>query len=409
MTRLLVTGVDGADRLGPLAVVEAVEDPETGLGLGQLGMVRDVVEAGPGVVSVRLALAPAQVRSGDEISDAVGAALGELDGVERVEVRLEAMSDEGERHAAAVLAARQPKDPPFFSDGSTKVVLVSSGKGGVGKSTVAVNLACALATAGRRVGLLDADVWGYSVPRMLGASGDPMGIGEFLLPERRWGLRAVSIGFLADEASPVIWRGPMLHEAIEQFVSGVFWGDLDYLVVDMPPGTGDAAMSVASLVPGANVVVVTTPQEAASRVAERAGVLARRAELNLAGVVENMSGLVCSHCGHVDDVFGRDGGVELAGRLGVPLLGRVPLSAKARDCGDHGRPVVLDAPDDPAAAALASLAVEVERHCRAAFRKRLPFTVHGERAGGFPLAAADSGGGARSAEEATLGCEGGHR
>lgn len=341
------------------------------------------VDVEDAVVQVGLALAPAQVHARDAIADAVAGALADLDGVERVEVRFDAMTPEEERGAAEALRRRQPEEPPYFSDGSTKVILVTSGKGGVGKTTVAVNIAQALVAQGKQVGLLDGDVWGYSVPRMLGSDGEPVGIGDLLLPERVRGMKAVSIGFLADESSPVVWRGPMLHEAIQQFVSGVYWGQLDTLIVDLPPGTGDVPISLASLVPGANVVVVTTPQEVASRVAERAGRMAIRAKLHLIGVVENMSGFVCSHCGMPTEIFGEAGGLSLADALGVPLLGRVPVSASLRSGADGGRPIFVEDPDDPAARALEAISVEIDRRARAVVRRRIPVplfdTVQQER------------------------------
>jgi len=354
--------------------VGGVIDPETGVALGELGMVHGVVVEG-GDVRLEVALAPAQVRSGDAISDAVAGALAEVDGVARVEVLLQAMTEREERHAMEALRRRQPEEPPYFADGSTKVILVTSGKGGVGKSTVAVNIAQAYVAQGKRVGLVDGDVWGYSVPRMLGSDGEPVGIGDLLLPERVRGMKAVSIGFLADESSPVVWRGPMLHEAMRQFISGVYWGDLDALIVDLPPGTGDVPISLASLLPGANVVVVTTPQELASRVAERAGRMATRAKLRLTGVVENMSGFVCGHCGLPSEIFGESGGQQLADALGVPLLGRVPISVSLRGGGDGGRPIVIEDPDDPAARALVAISSELDRRARAVVRKRIPIPI----------------------------------
>jgi ATP-binding protein involved in chromosome partitioning len=188
-------------------------------------------------------------------------------------------------------------------------------------------------------------------------------------------MKAVSIGFLADESSPVVWRGPMLHAAMRQFISGVYWGDLDALIVDLPPGTGDVPISLASLLPGANVVVVTTPQELASRVAERAGRMATRAKLRLTGVVENMSGFVCGHCGSPSEIFGESGGQQLADALGVPLLGRVPISVSLRGGGDEGRPIVVEDPDDPAARALVAISSELDRRARAVVRKRIPIPI----------------------------------
>ena len=211
-----------------------------------------------------------------------------------------------------------------------------------------------------------------------------------------WPPTAVSIGFLADESSPVIWRGPLLHEAISQFISGVYWGELDVLIADLPPGTGDVPMSLASLVPGANVVVVTTPQEAAYRVAERAGRMATRAKLRIVGVVENMAGFVCEHCGHASDIFGGSGGQVLADALAVPLLGRVPISVALRQGADGGRPIVLGAPDDPAARALTTIAVDLDRRAKAVVRKRLNVPIHQQSPIEHPLqrpaALAPSGG-----------------
>jgi len=356
-------------------VVGAVPDPESGLTLEELGMVRRVAVDGSSV-AVDVALAPAQFRSRDAISDRVADGLACVEGVERIEVVLQTMTVGEEQHASDALRRRQPAEPPYFVNGTTKVILVTSGKGGVGKSTVAVNLACSLAAQGKRVGLLDADVWGYSVPSMLGTTGDPVGIGEMLLPERVHGLKAVSIGFLADESSPVVWRGPLLHEAISQFLSGVYWGDLDVLIADLPPGTGDVPMSLASLVPGANVVVVTTPQEAARAVAERAGKMATSAKLRIVGVVENMAGFVCEYCGHTSAIFGESGGQALADALEVPLLGRVPISAPLRRGADGGRPIVLDTPGDPAAVALMAIAVDLDRRARAVARKRLTIPIY---------------------------------
>ncbi|MGC8472715.1 MAG: Mrp/NBP35 family ATP-binding protein [Acidimicrobiales bacterium] len=386
-----------ADQATPAIVgaVGAVADPQTGAALGELHMIRSV-GVDESSVEVELALAPAQVHARDAVADAVAAALADVDGVERVEVRFGAMTPDEERAAAAALRLRQPEEPPYFSDGSTKVILVTSGKGGVGKSTVAVNVAQALAAQGKQVGLLDGDVWGYCVPRMLGSDGEPVGIGDLLLPERVRGIKAVSIGFLADEGSPVVWRGPMLHEAIQQFVSGVYWGKLDTLIVDLPPGTGDVPISLASLIPGANVVVVTTPQEVASRVAERAGRMATRAKLRLIGVVENMSGFVCSHCGTPTEIFGGSGGQSIADALGVPLLGRVPISASLRSGADGGRPIFAEDPDDPAARALQAISVEIDRRARAMVRRRIPLplfdSMQQEHLMEQPAATAPSGG-----------------
>ena len=199
-----------------------------------------------------------------------------------------------------------------------------------------MNLACALAAGGHRVGVLDADVWGFSIPRMLGVQGKPVGFNDMILPLEGHGVKVISMGFFVPEETPVIWRGPMLHKAIEQFLGDVYWGDLDFLLCDLPPGTGDVSISLASFIPGASMLVVTTPQEAARKVAERAGKMAERTNLRPIGVIENMSYYLCPHCGERDDIFGTGGGQEAADTLGVPLMAQVPLAPRA-PCGRRQR------------------------------------------------------------------------
>src|SRR5207253_2224191 len=234
-------------------------------------------------------------------------------------------------------------------DRKTRVLAIASGKGGVGKSSLTVNLAAAFAAQGRRTGVLDADIYGHSIPHMLGIRQKPVVVDKMIVPPVKGDLKLMSIGFFLDENSPVMWRGPMLHRALEQFLSDVHWGELDVLLVDMPPGTGDVAISLGQLLPRAEVLVVTTPQPAAQEVASRSAVMARKTNMRLVGVVENMSG----------EVFGSGGGARLAEELGVPLLGTVPLDPLLRECGDAGEPLVVAAPESPTARAIVAIAESV--------------------------------------------------
>jgi ATP-binding protein involved in chromosome partitioning len=234
-----------------------------------------------------------------------------------------------------------------------------------------VNLAVALEADGYRVGVLDADVWGFSVPRMMGVSGQPVGFDGMILPLESHGVKIISMGFFVPEDTPVIWRGPMLHKAIEQFLGDVYWGDLDFLLVDLPPGTGDVSISLASFLPGASMLVVTTPQDAARTVAERAGRMAEKTNLRAIGVIENMSWFICPHCGERTPIFGEGGGHEVADRLGVPLLGQVPLMLAVREGGDSGTPIVLSDPDSAAGAALREAARKIAQTARTRVGKPL--------------------------------------
>ena len=339
-----------------------VLDPEIGRPFVDLGMLESI-EVVSDLVRVHVLLTIAGCPLQDRITGDVKAALAPL-GVERVDVRLTPMSEQ--QRAALVEQLRGPgaaaahtQQRTFFTDGSTSVIAVASGKGGVGKSSVTVNLAVALAAEGHRVGVLDADVWGFSIPRMLGVSGQPVGFNDMILPLESHGVKVISMGFFVPEETPVIWRGPMLHKAIEQFLGDVYWGDLDFLLVDLPPGTGDVAISLASFLPGAAMLVVTTPQEAARRVAERAGKMAERTNLRPIGVIENMSSFVCPHCGEVTRIFGEGGGREAAETLGVPLMGEVPLMVALREGGDTGTPIVISDPNSPAGVAFLEAARSV--------------------------------------------------
>jgi ATP-binding protein involved in chromosome partitioning len=294
----------------------------------------------------------------------VSEAVRGVPGVTDVRVELDVMSDEQRRELAASLRGGQAeREVPFAKpDSLTRVYAVASGKGGVGKSSVTVNLAAAMAADGLAVGVVDADIYGHSVPRMLGTDGTPTQVENMIMPPEAHGVRVISIGMFTPGNAPVVWRGPMLHRALQQFLADVYWGDLDVLLLDLPPGTGDIAISVAQLVPGAEILVVTTPQQAAAEVAERAGSIAVQTHQKIVGVVENMSGLPCPHCGEMVDVFGSGGGQRVAEGLTratgaeVPVLGTVPIDVRLREGGDDGTPVVLSDPDSPAATALRAVA-----------------------------------------------------
>ncbi len=339
-----------------------VLDPEIGRPIEDLGMLKGIEIEGD-LVRVYVLLTIAGCPLQDRITGDVKAALTPL-GVERVDVAMAPMSEQQRAELVGKLrgpgaATGQPQQRTFFTDGSTSVIAIASGKGGVGKSSVTVNLAIALAAEGHRVGILDADVWGFSIPRMLGVSGQPVGFNDMILPLESHGVKVISMGFFVPEETPVIWRGPMLHKAIEQFLGDVYWGDLDFLLVDLPPGTGDVSISLASFLPGAAMLVVTTPQEAARRVAERAGKMAERTNLRPIGVIENMSSFVCPHCSEQTRIFGEGGGREAAETLGVPLMGEVPLTVALREGGDSGMPIVVSDPDSLAGLAFREAARQV--------------------------------------------------
>lgn len=350
-----------------------VEDPELHRSIVDLGMLRHVSVHGSQVaVTVALTVAGCPLRS--EITRRVETAVVALDGVDGVDLDFTVMTDE-EREA---LRSRLHGDPastagsqqahghaegraiPFADPASkTRVLLVASGKGGVGKSSVTTNLAVALARRGRSVAVVDADVWGFSIPRMLGVEHPPVVIDSMLVPPEAHGVRCISMGFFAAEDQPVIWRGPMLHKALEQFLTDVFWDEPDFLVVDLPPGTGDISISLAQFLPRSEVYVVTTPQPAAQRVAQRAAFMARKVNLDVKGVIENMSWFAGDD-GKRYPIFGEGGGEELASRLGVPLVGQVPLVPELRAGGDSGSPIVTTDPDGEAARVFADMAEAID-------------------------------------------------
>ncbi|HKE54583.1 MAG TPA: Mrp/NBP35 family ATP-binding protein [Actinomycetota bacterium] len=350
-----------------------VNDPEIGRPIEDLGMLQGIrVEDGLVRVHVLITIEGCPLK--DRITDDVTRALAPVEGIERVQVDLSPMSEQQRASLVANLrgGAAPQQQRTFFTGSDTVVIAVASGKGGVGKSSVTVNIACALAAEGHRVGVLDADVWGFSVPRMMGVTGKPVGFNDMILPLESHGVKVISMGFFVPEETPVIWRGPMLHKAIEQFLGDVYWGDLDFLLCDLPPGTGDVSISLASFLPGASMLVVTTPQEAARKVAERAGKMAERTNLRPIGVIENMSWFVCPHCGERTPIFGKGGGDEAAQTLGVPLFAQVPLEPSLREGGDDGTPIVVTDPDSPAGEALRRAAREIAHATRSKVGKPLP-------------------------------------
>ncbi len=353
------------------AAAGAVLDPELDQPLVDLGMLGEVnVRRGGRVdITVRLTSPACPLRS--RIREDVAAAVRRVAPGSDPVVDLQVMSEpERKETARRFLDARTSRG----ATDAKAVVAIASGKGGVGKSSVAANLAVALAAQGKSVGLIDADVWGYSIPQLFGVNTPPVAMYETMLPVQAHGVRLMSLGFLVDEEEPIVWRGPMLHKALTQFVQDVHWGDLDILLLDLPPGTGDVTLSVLELLPEASLLVVTTPQQAARTVASRVGTMAQEASIPISGVVENMSGLVCGSCGEETPLFGSGGGSELADRLGVPVLGQVPLDIALRVAGDRGEPVVVAEPMAPSAQALVEVARQLRPARRPLLGRSLPLT-----------------------------------
>lgn len=338
---------DGAVEERVRQALRSVVDPELGADIVELGMVTAVRVPRPGQVEVEVALTIAGCPLRGQIKADVETHVGALPGVESVSVTTGVM-DADQRKAVMSRARLLARDPAPRTDipDTTRVLAVASGKGGVGKSSVTVNLAVAMARRGLTVGVLDADIWGFSVPRLLGMSGEVEARDKKMVPlERQIGdglLRVLSMGFLADEESAIMWRGLVLNRAVQQFLEDVHWGDLDYLLIDMPPGTGDIQMGLARMLPRTEVLVVTTPPVAAQKVAARTADMARKGYLRVAGVIENMSDFVCEH-GTSYALFGSGGGARLAADIGVPLIGQVPLHPSVSAGGDAGTPVALDA------------------------------------------------------------------
>ncbi len=345
-----------------------VEDPELRRSIVDLGMVKNVTIA-DGRVDVLVALTIAGCPLRAEITNRVTQAIQAL-GVPQVAIDFTVMND-AEREAVRTLVHGNPqgggqahghaegRKVPFSEPGAkTRPLLISSGKGGVGKSSVTTNLAVALAARGHSVGILDADIYGFSIPRMLGANTEPVAIDKMLIPPEKWGVRCISIGYFVPEGQAVVWRGPMLHKALEQFLTDVYWDEPDFLLIDMPPGTGDIALSLSQYLPRGEVYVVTTPQEAAQKVARLSAAMAKKVNLEVRGVIENMSWFTGDD-GKRYELFGSGGGQELADELGVPLLAQLPFVTQLREGGDTGRPIAAVAPDSDVGAAFHRLAESI--------------------------------------------------
>jgi len=340
-----------------------VEDPEIRRPITDLNMVKSVA-VDDGAVRVEILLTIAGCPLKDKLHQDITAAVSAVEGVRSVHIDFGSMTPEQRKDLQTSLRGGGTAEPviPFAQPGSrTRVYAVASGKGGVGKSSVTVNLAAAMAKRGLSVGVIDADIYGHSVPRMLGASDRPTQVEDMIMPPQAHGVKVISIGMFTSGNAAVVWRGPMLHRALQQFLADVYWGDLDVLLLDLPPGTGDVAISLAQLLPNAEILVVTTPQMAAAEVAERAGAIALQTHQRLIGVVENMSWLELPN-GDRMEIFGAGGGATVAESLTrvigaqVPLLGQIPLDTRVREAGDDGTPIVLADPDAPAAAALSAVA-----------------------------------------------------
>ena len=339
------------DRDQILKSLESVIDPELRRSVVELDMVRSIEIADTGIVDVTISLTTPGCPIRGHFQTAVAQAVGAIDGVTRVNVAFDVLSDQ--QKAALQQKLGRGGLPNGALAEVQNVICIGSGKGGVGKSTLTANLAAALTLEGKRVGVLDADVWGYSIPRMfgLGAERPPVSPERKILPLRGQGIDVMSIGFFLEEDAAVVWRGPMLHKALTQFLDDVAWGALDYLLIDLPPGTGDVSMTLAQLLPQAQFLIVTTPQPTAQKVARRAAEMAHKVSLEIAGVIENMAGFV-TPSGERFQIFGEGGGQALADEIDVPLLGKVPLTMPLREQADAGMPLVFADPDDPAAQAI---------------------------------------------------------
>lgn len=334
--------------------VDAVIDPLLGRSLSELSMVSSVDRGLLAGLKVVIALPVPNYPYWEELQRRITAAVGD-----RVTMEREVMDDEA--RSALMTRLRESAGPRVGQTGSTtRVIAVSSGKGGVGKSSVTTNLAVALARLAKKVGVIDADIWGFSIPRMLGITDPPVVIDQSIIPPTAHGVRAMSMDYFVPDDKAVVWRGPMLHKAIEQFLTDVFWDALDYLIVDMPPGTGDIAISMSQFLPRAQVLLVTTPQPTAQRVARRAALMADTVNQEVMGVIENMSWFTADD-GQRYEIFGRGGGEALASELGVPLFGQIPLLPAMREGADVGVPVLLAAPGSEAAMAFDSIAAEIEK------------------------------------------------
>ena len=344
------------------AALAKVIDPELRKPVTELDMVRDIAISG-GDVAVTIALTVAGCPLRNSFQEQVAREVGGVAGVSSVRLEFDVMSpDERAALTTKLRGGRPESDKTIQLDPRTRVIAVASGKGGVGKSSLTANLAAAFSSLGRRVGILDADIYGHSIPHMLGISQKPVLVDKLMIPPVKHDLKLMSIGFFVDDNKPLMWRGPMLHRALEQFLQDVHWGELDLLVVDMPPGTGDVSISLGQMLPRAEAIVVTTPQLLAQEVASRAAQMARHTGMTLLGVVENMT----------SEVFGSGGGERLSTELGVKLLGSVPLDARIRAAADAGTPLVVSDPGSEPAQAIIELARTIDRTRSAGFTRTLP-------------------------------------
>ncbi len=338
------------------AVLEAlrgVQDPDLGKDIVSLGLVKDLTIRG-GAVSFSLAFTTQPAMAKAQIHSQSRKVVAGLPGVSDVQVAMGARAQAAARPGQAAEPPRQDLIPDV-----KHTIAVSSGKGGVGKSTVAVNLALALHEAGARVGLVDVDVYGPDIPMMMGARGKPGMFENRIIPVESYGIKLISIGFFVAPGEAIVWRGPMIHSAVQQFLRDVLWGELDYLVFDMPPGTGDAQLSLSQVIPLSGVVMVTTPQDVALLDVRKALAMFRKLNVPILGVVENMSVFACPHCGAETPIFGEGGGQKIAEEMGVPLLAQVPIDPETRKGGDEGQPILLRKPDSAQAAAFRKLAAAV--------------------------------------------------
>jgi ATP-binding protein involved in chromosome partitioning len=349
-----------------LAALKVVQDPDLHRDIVSLGFVKDLkIDGGRVAFTIELTTPACPVK--DQMRDQARAAVQQLPGVSSVEVKMSARV----REAVGGDAGRQPLP------GVKNVIAVGAGKGGVGKTTVAVNLAVALARCGSKVGIIDGDIYGPNVPIMLGLKTQLTTDGQKIVPAEKYGLQVISMGFLTQDDAPIIWRGPMLHGALQQFFREVRWGRLDYLVVDLPPGTGDVALSLSQTVPVAGAIVVTTPQQVSLADSRRAVAMYRKLNIPSLGIIENMSYFPCPECGHEADIFGHGGGEQMATELGVPFLGRLPIAQQIREGSDAGVPIVIGAPGSVAARAFMSVAEQTAAQVSIASygRATIPLTV----------------------------------
>ena len=362
-----------------MQALATVNDPDVGRPITELGMVKDVAVEGD-IVSVHVLLTVPGCPMRDRIEREVTAAVAPLEGVREVRVDLSAMTEQqrGEfatkvrGNAGGQMVGGQPVIPFAQMDSKTKVLAIASGKGGVGKSSITTNLAVALAGEGNNVGILDADIWGYSIPRMMGVQGRPVAFENMVMPLQAHGCKVISIGFFIDTERPVIWRGPMLHRALQQFLADVHWGDLDYLLCDLPPGTGDIAISLAQMLPNADMLVVTTPQQAAQRVALRAGQTTAQTGMRVAGVIENMATFIAPDTGKEYRIFGEGGGILLAEELNTKLLASIPIDARLREGADAGIPLMVTHPEAPASQRIFEVVQQLTASKRSLVGKSLP-------------------------------------